>query len=61
MKIRTDLPPTASTGAVDPQRVAAIVADVRQRGDTALADWTRQFDRRVPDSWRIGPDQLAQA
>src|SRR5215470_9760413 len=28
--------------------VAAIVADVRARGDDAVADYTRRFDRREP-------------
>nr|HEX4315736.1 histidinol dehydrogenase [Kofleriaceae bacterium] len=34
-------------GDVDVQ-VAAIIADVRARGDDAVADYTRRFDRREP-------------
>ena len=30
--------------------VAAIIADVRARGDAALADYTKRFDRFVPQS-----------
>src|SRR5215470_7248270 len=35
-------------GGVDEQ-VAAILADVRARGDAAVADYTRNFDGREPD------------
>ena len=29
-------------------KAAAILADVRARGDAAVADYTRKFDRREP-------------
>ena len=39
--------------------VAAIVADVRQRGDTALAEYTNRFDRHDLDAtgWQISPEE----
>ncbi|HYZ64796.1 MAG TPA: histidinol dehydrogenase [Acetobacteraceae bacterium] len=43
--------------------VAAIIADVRQRGDAALCDYTRQFDRLdlQPGQLRITEDEIAAA
>jgi len=40
---------TRMAGGVDEQ-VAAILADVRARGDAAVIDYTRQFDAREPGS-----------
>ena len=43
--------------------VAEILAEVRARGDAALIDYTRRFDRLelTPASMRVGPDELAAA
>ena len=44
--------------------VAAIIADVRARGDAALADYTARFDRFTPaddDDWRISAAACADA
>lgn len=43
--------------------VAAILADVRQRGDAAVIDSTRRFDRLelTPESLRIGAEEIAAA
>ncbi len=44
--------------------VAAIIADVRARGDAALADYTARFDRHAPVSdadWCIGADVCSAA
>jgi histidinol dehydrogenase len=44
--------------------VAAIIADVRARGDAALADYTARFDRFVPQDeadWQIGADACREA
>jgi len=44
--------------------VAAIIADVRARGDAALADYTARFDRFVPQSdhdWSIGAEACREA
>jgi len=54
---------TEADTAVD-ARVAEIVADVRERGDTALLEYTRRFDRLdVPDmqALKIGPAELQAA
>ncbi|HSW24920.1 MAG TPA: histidinol dehydrogenase [Burkholderiaceae bacterium] len=39
--------------------VAAIIADVRQRGDTALDDYTRRFDRHDlgTSGWQVTPEE----
>ncbi|MDO5621589.1 MAG: histidinol dehydrogenase [Paracoccus sp. (in: a-proteobacteria)] len=41
--------------------VAAIIADVRARGDAALCDYTARFDRLdlIPDRLRISADEIA--
>ena len=43
--------------------VAAIVADVRRRGDAALIDYSRRFDGAdiAPDSFRVSAAELASA
>ncbi|MGD9538586.1 MAG: histidinol dehydrogenase [Alphaproteobacteria bacterium] len=43
--------------------VAAIIAAVRSRGDAALIDYTRRFDRvaLAPESLRIGADEIEAA
>ena len=44
--------------------VAAIIADVRARGDVALAEYTARFDRFVPETdadWRVGADVCREA
>src|SRR5262245_50613633 len=40
---------TRMAGEID-ERVAAILADVRARGDAAVAELTRRFDGRDPDA-----------
>ncbi len=48
-----------TTARVD-QPVAAIIADIRARGDAALIDYTARFDRLTltPDRLRIGADEI---
>ena len=44
--------------------VADILADVRRRGDAAIADYTLRFDKHMPASdadWRIGAKECAAA
>ncbi len=43
--------------------VAAILAEVRARGDAAVIDYTKRFDRLelTPAGMRIGPDEVARA
>ncbi len=48
----------------DVERVVAdIIADLRRRGDAALIDYTRRFDRLelTPDRLRVGPEEIAAA
>jgi histidinol dehydrogenase len=33
--------------------VAPIVADVRERGDAAVREWSARFDERAPAGWRV--------
>ncbi len=45
------------------QAVAAILHDVRQRGDAALFEYTARFDRLElgPETIRVGPEEILQA
>jgi histidinol dehydrogenase len=49
-----------TTATVD-QPVAAIIADVRARGDAALFDYTTRFDRFTPQTLRIADAEIAAA
>ena len=40
---------------------APIVADVRDRGDAALLEWTERFDGPRPDGFRVSPERIAAA
>ncbi|MGH3381172.1 MAG: histidinol dehydrogenase [Actinoallomurus sp.] len=40
------------------ERVAAIIADVRVRGDAAVRDHSERFDRWSPPSFRLGPEEI---
>ncbi len=41
--------------------VAPIVADVRDRGDVALLEWTERFDGPRPAGFRVSPEDIAAA
>jgi sulfopropanediol 3-dehydrogenase len=49
---RTSRPETVDT-------VAEVIADVRANGDAALRRWSEKFDSWSPDSYRLGPDEIA--
>ncbi|HST42966.1 MAG TPA: histidinol dehydrogenase [Conexibacter sp.] len=52
----------ATTGGSDPAvgaTVAAIVADVRERGDAAVRDYSARFDRWEPADFRLDEAQIA--
>ncbi len=54
-------PTTDSTAAaaVDvPEKVAAIIADVRARGDDAVREYSQKFDAWSPASFRLTPDEI---
>lgn len=38
--------------------VASVIADVRERGDDAVRDYSRRFDSWDPPDFRLGPDQI---
>ena len=62
MKIVDHLPivrgaPTSAS----PARVTAILNDVRDRGDSALRDWSEQLDRGVAPAWKVPQDVLERA
>ena len=40
---------------------APIVADVRERGDAALLEWTERFDGPRPDGFRVPAERIAEA
>ncbi|WP_433136218.1 histidinol dehydrogenase [Actinomadura nitritigenes] len=39
-------------------RVKAIIADVRDRGDAAVRDYSERFDRWSPASFRLSPEEI---
>jgi sulfopropanediol 3-dehydrogenase len=41
-------------------RVREIIQDIRTRGDEAVADYSRQFDKWDRDSYRLGDDEIAE-
>ena len=41
--------------------VAPIVADVRDRGDAALLEWTERFDGPRPEGFRVAPERIEAA
>ena len=41
--------------------VGPIVADVRERGDAALLEWTERFDGPRPDGFRVSAERIAAA
>ena len=42
-------------------RVAEIVADVRERGDEALLDWSERLDGERPSALRVPAEELEAA
>jgi sulfopropanediol 3-dehydrogenase len=42
------------------ETVTAIIADIRERGDTAVREYSQKFDKWSPESWRLSPDQVAE-
>ncbi|MGI8755228.1 MAG: histidinol dehydrogenase [Acidimicrobiales bacterium] len=56
---RLPRPPQAAEGPVD--AVREILADVRERGDDAVRDFTERFDGTRPDQLRVAPEALTAA
>ncbi|MEV6918616.1 histidinol dehydrogenase [Amycolatopsis sp. NPDC051106] len=40
------------------ERVRAIIADIRERGDAAVRDYSAKFDSWSPESFRVSPEQV---
>jgi histidinol dehydrogenase len=53
--------PALETNAELTTAVADIMADVRERGDQAIIDFTRRFDGREPQALQASSEDLAQA
>ncbi|GHJ46992.1 histidinol dehydrogenase [Catellatospora sp. TT07R-123] len=56
--LKTAPPVSASTPAGVRETVAAIIADVRQRGDQAVRELSARFDSWSPDRFRLAPDEV---
>lgn len=56
--------PRVQTGSAGPTTVAAdvtrIIADITARGDSAVREYSTQFDRWSPASFRLSPDEIAE-
>lgn len=59
--LAASLPRPSFDGDGPREAVREILADVRQRGDEALADLTERFDGQRPAVLAIGPDELGAA
>lgn len=56
------VPATSNTGS-DPQvkeTVERVIADIRERGDAAVAEYSEQFDHWAPESFRLSAEQIAE-
>ena len=40
------------------ETVARVIADVRERGDAAVREYSEKFDHWSPDSFRLGPEEI---
>jgi len=52
--------PAAEPGGGVAERVRAIIADVRDRGDAAVREYSARFDGWEPESFRLAPDRVAE-
>lgn len=58
--VKTARPATADAEAraAVSATVAEVIADVRERGDAAVREYSEKFDRWSPDSFRLGPEEI---
>lgn len=42
------------------ETVAGVIADIRERGDSAVREYSEKFDKWSPDEFKLGPEQLDQ-
>ncbi|WP_086723357.1 histidinol dehydrogenase [Streptomyces carpinensis] len=40
------------------ETVAGVIADIRERGDAAVREYSEKFDGWSPDSFKLGPEQI---
>jgi sulfopropanediol 3-dehydrogenase len=53
--------PVSAGRAADPdiaRTVSGVIADIRARGDEAVRDYSRRFDKWDPEDFRLGPDRI---
>ena len=59
LKHPADPATTTSRAPADvPGKVAAIIDDIRTRGDAAVKEYSAQFDGWEPESFRLSPEQV---
>jgi len=58
LKSPTPATDTQSSGDGVVERVAAIIADIRQRGDQAVHEYSQKFDSWSPPSFRLAEDEI---
>ena len=51
---------TAAAGEAVRQKVAAILEDVRSRGDAAVREHSARLDQWEPEQFRLSPEQIEQ-
>jgi histidinol dehydrogenase len=61
LDLRDRLPRPAQAAEGPLAAVQAILADVRERGDAAVREYTARFDGAAPDSLRVDPAELTAA
>ncbi|MDQ3897553.1 MAG: histidinol dehydrogenase, partial [Actinomycetota bacterium] len=59
--LRSRLPRPAPAGPPPIEAVREILAEVRKRGDDAVREYTRRFDRADLDALRVPPEELRAA
>ena len=53
--------PTATAGReAVAATVSGVIADIRERGDAAVRDYSEKFDKWSPDDFRLAPEQIEQ-
>ncbi|MCW2973304.1 MAG: hisD [Thermoleophilia bacterium] len=56
--LKSPVPQNAATGPDVKTIVEGVLADIRQRGDTAVRDYSEKFDKWSPDDFRLTDEQI---